>query len=289
MLSNLYLVTFAPFKMKKFSLFIILIVLLAACKTDYEKVRTSNDPKIMYEAANQYYDSGNYINAQSLYELCIPYYRGKAEAEDLYYKFADTHFQLGEYLLAAHYFKNFASSFYSSPKKQDSEFMAAYSKYKLSPSYKLDQSYSGEAIDALQNFINQHPESDRVDECGKLIDEIRAKLELKAFEEGKLYYDLKNYNSSIKSFENMLKDFPDTKRAEDVRFLILQSSINWAINSIFEKKEERFEDTLKKYELFMKKYPESSYSDQVNKIYKKYQEEIKILENVRLKNSSTEY
>lgn len=275
--------------MKKITLFILIVALFGACKTDYEKVRTSNDPNIMYEAANQYYDAGNYINAQSLYELCIPYFRGKEEAEDLYYKFADTHFQLGEYLLSSHYFKNFASSFYSSPKKQESEFMAAFSKYKLSPSHKLDQSYSGEAIEALQGFINLYPESDKADECGRLIDEIRAKLELKAFEEGKLYFDLKNYNSSIKSFENMLKDFPDTGRAEEVRFFILQSSVNWAINSIFEKKEERLEETLKKYNLFMKKYPESEYKNQVSKIYTKYQEETKILENVRLKNASSEY
>ncbi len=285
----LYLITFALLKMKKLPLFILIIVLLGACKTDYEKVRTSNDPKLIYEAANQYYKNGNYLNAQTLYELCIPYYRGKEEAEDLYYKFADTHFQQGEYLLSSHYFKNFASSFYASPKKDEAEFLAAYSKYKLSPNHKLDQSYSGEAIDALQEYINLHPESDKIDECARLIDEIRAKLELKAFEEGKLYYDIKNYNSSIKSFENMLKDFPDTKRAEEIRFLILQSSINWATNSIFEKKEERLEDTLKKYELFARKYPKSEYMDQVDKIYNTYQEEIKIIENVRLKNASSEY
>ena len=289
MQSKLNLTTFAPFKMKKISLFILIILLLGSCKTDYEKIRTSNDPKLMYEAANQYYESGNYLNAQALYNECIPFYRGKEEAEDLYYKFADTHYQLGEYLLAGHYFKNFASSFYASPNKEEAEFMSAYSKYKLSPSHKLDQSYSAEAIEALQTFINTYPESDKVEECGKLINEIRAKLELKAFEEGRLYYDLKNYNSSIKSFENMLKDFPDTSRSEEIRYLILQSSINWAINSVFEKKEERLEETLKKYNLFKKKFPNSGYAEEVEKVYNKYQEEIKILENVRLKNASSEY
>ena len=266
-----------------------MIVLVSSCKTDYEKVRTSNDPKLMYEAANQYYADGNYLNAQALYELSIPYYRGKEEAEDLYYKFADTHYQLGEYILSSHYFKNFATSFYASPKKEEAEYMAAYSQYKLSPSHKLDQSYSGEAIDALQSYMNTYPESERVAECTKLIDEIRAKLELKAFEEGKLYFDLKNYNSSIKSFENMLKDFPETKRGEEVRYLILKSSINWATKSVFEKKEERLEESLKKYNTFLRKYPESSYQDDVAEIYETYQEEIKILENVRLKNPSSEY
>ena len=243
----------------------------------------------MYEAANQYYEDGNYLNAQTLYELAIPYYRGKEEAEELYFKFANTHYELGEYILSSHYYKNFANSFYASPKKEEAEYLAAYSKYKLSPNHKLDQSYSGEAIDALQNFMNTYPESDKVQECTELIDEIRKKLELKAFEEGRLYYDLKNYNSAIKSFENMLKDFPETKRGEEVRFLILQSSINWATKSVFEKKEERLEGCLEKYNAFLRKYPESSYMDEVESIYAKYQEEIKILENVRLKNTSSEY
>ena len=275
--------------MKKFPLFILIILLISSCKTDYEKVRTSNDPEMMYKAANQYYEDGNYLNAQTLYELAIPYYRGKEEAEDLYYKFANTHYQLGEYILSSHYFKNFANSFYASPKKEEAEYMAAYSKYKLSPNHKLDQSYSGEAIDALQDFMNLYPESDKVEECNRLIDEIRKKLELKAFEEGKLYLDLKYYNSSIKSFENMLKDFPETKRGEEIRFLILQSSIKWATNSVFEKKEERLEECLKKYNSFLRKYPDSSYADDVATIYNTYQEEIKNLENVRLKNASSEY
>lgn len=275
--------------MKKFPLIILIALLASSCKTDYEKVRTSNDPKLMYEAANQYYEDGNYLNAQTLYELAIPYYRGKEEAEELYFKFANTHYELGEYILSSHYYKNFANSFYASPKKEEAEYLAAYSKYKLSPNHKLDQSYSGEAIDALQNFMNTYPESDKVQECTELIDEIRKKLELKAFEEGRLYYDLKNYNSAIKSFENMLKDFPETKRGEEVRFLILQSSINWATKSVFEKKEERLEGCLEKYNAFLRKYPESSYMDEVESIYAKYQEEIKILENVRLKNTSSEY
>jgi len=275
--------------MKKFPLFILMIVLVSSCKTDYEKVRTSNDPKLMYEAANQYYADGNYLNAQALYELSIPYYRGKKEAENLYYKFADTHYQLGEYILSSHYFKNFASSFYSSPKKEEAEYMAAYSKYKLSPNYKLDQSYSGEAINALQDYMNAYPDSDKVEECTQLIDEIRAKLELKAFEEGRLYYDLRNYNSAIKSFENMLKDFPETQRGEEVRFLILKSSINWATKSVFEKKEERLEASLKKYNTFLRKYPNSSYMEEVDEIHEIYTAEIKILENVRLKNAGSEY
>ena len=274
---------------KYFPIIIIITILFSSCKTEFEKVRTSNDPEMTYKAANQYFESENYLNAQVLYEIAIPYFRGKEEAEDLYYKFAYTHYHLKDYILASHYFKNFAKSFYASPNKEEAEFMEAYSKYKLSPNHKLDQSYSGDAIDALQNFINRYPESEKVAECNTLIDDIRAKLELKAFEEGKLYYDLKNYNSAISSAENMLIDFPDTKRGEEVRLLILKSSYNWAKNSVFEKKEERFKDCIEKYNTFVKRYKNSEHKDEVAKIFEDSEKELKFIENVRLKNAGTEY
>jgi len=275
--------------MKYFPVTIMIAILFVSCKTEFEKVRTSNDPETTYKAANQYYESENYLNAQVLYEIAIPYYRGKEEAEDLYFKFAYTYYHLGDYILASHYFKNFAKSFYASPNREEAEFMEAYSKYKLSPNYKLDQSYSGAAIDALQNFINKYPESEKVAECNTLIDDIRAKLELKAFTEAKLYYDLKNYNSAITSAENMLIDFPDTKRGEEVRFLILQASYNWAKNSVFEKKEERLKDCIKKHAAFTKKYRASEYKKEATKILEDSEKELKFIENVRLKNAGTEY
>ncbi len=274
---------------KYFPIFLTIAILFSSCKTEFEKVRTSNDPEMTYKAANQYFESENYLNAQVLYEIAIPYYRGKEEAEDLYYKFAYTHYHLKDYILASHYFKNFAKSFYASPNKEEAEFMEAYSKYKLSPNHKLDQSYSGDAIDALQNFINRYPESEKVAECNELIDGIREKLELKAFEEAKLYYDLKNYNSAISSAENMLIDFPDTKRGEEVRFLILQASYNWAKNSVFEKKEERFKDAMEKQAAFVKKYRASDYKEEAVKILEDSEKELKFIENVRLKNAGTEY
>ena len=75
--------------------------------------------------------------------------------------------------------------------------MSALSNYQMSPNAKLDQTASIEALDKLQIFINTYPNSPRVEECNELMDEIRGKLEAKSFEQGKLYYDLKNYQSAM--------------------------------------------------------------------------------------------
>jgi len=244
---------------KKFLLLFLVIGSLASCKTEYEKIRSSNDPVKILQAAHENYEKEEWYTAQTLYELAIPFYRGKKEAEDLFYRFAYTHYNLNEFILSAHYFKTFSTSFYNSPKREECDYMSAYSNYKLSPSYKLDQSHSQKAIDAFQRFVNTYPTSDRVALCNQYIDEIRAKMELKAFDQGLLYYNMKQYNSAIYSFESMLKDFPSTSKGEEVRYIMIKAGYDFAENSIYEKKSERYQSVLNDLKKFNKKYPTSKY------------------------------
>ncbi|NNE27474.1 MAG: outer membrane protein assembly factor BamD [Saprospiraceae bacterium] len=256
-------------------IFLAVIIGLGACKSQFEEVRSSNDPTKILSAADKYYEEEDYLKAQTLYELIIPFYRGKKEAEELFYKYAYTYYYQDQYILAAHYFNNFTKTFYNSPLKEEMAFMSAYSNYQMSPSYKLDQTPSNDAINELQSFINTFPNSPRVDECNALIDEMRLKLERKAFETGKLYFQLEDYNSAVRAMENMLKDFPETKRAEEVRFLIAKGSYNLARNSIYEKTKERLEETIEQCDKFLKKYPESERVSEVNTIIENCKVELK--------------
>ncbi len=253
----------------------ISLICLQSCKTQFEEVRTSNDPVKILASANKYYEDEDYLKAQALYELVIPFYRGKKEAEDLFYKYAYTYYNQNQFILAAHYFNSFSNTFYNSPKKEEMSYMSAYSNYLMSPNYKLDQEPSRNAINELQTFINTFPSSPRVDECNILIDEMRLKLETKAYNEGKLYYQLQNYNSAMTSFENMLKDFPETKRGEEVRFLIIKSNYELAKNSVYEKTQERLEQAIEKCIKFISKYPDTSYKNEVQKINENCNKELK--------------
>lgn len=275
--------------MKKSSAFILLLSALSlfSCKTEFETIRTSNDNELIFKKANEYYEKEDYVKAQGLFELAIPAYRGKQEAEDLFYKYAYTYYHTREYILASHYFKNFANTFYNSPKKEEADFMSAYSNYQMSPNFKLDQSYSEKAVDGFQLFINTYPNSPRVAECNKLIDEIRFKMERKAFEQGMLYYDLKQYNSAIRSLENMLKDFPETNRHEQSRYVIAKSSYFLAVNSVYAKKEERYLESEEISQRFLDRYARSEYKSQVKNYLLNAQKELKKLNNDRYQRQST--
>ena len=234
--------------MKKRFVFIYFLVAFAlfvsSCKSEFEKIRASGDTDLIYKKAFAFYEQQEYLRAQTLFELIIPAYRGKPELEKVYYTYADTYYKLNKFILANYYFKNFASTFPTSDLREEAEFMAAYSNYQMSPGYRLDQTYTEKSIDEFQTFVNTYPNSERVKECNRLIDEMRLKQEKKVFEEGKLYFDLKQYQAATVTFENLLKDFPETNNAEQVRFLIAKGSFLLAENSIYEKQEERCKQTV---------------------------------------------
>lgn len=274
--------------MKNFVTLLLFSLLLAstACKNEFDKLRASGDVKLLTKKSLEYYEKGDYTKAQSLFELIMPSLKGQSILEEISYKYAYSHFYLKNYSQANFYFKNFALTFANSPLREDAEFQAAYSDYKQSPTYRLDQGNSLQAIEGFQTFSNNFPESKRVKECNKLIDELRKKMELKAFDEGMLYYNISYYQASIQVFDNLLKDFPETSNAEEVRFLILKAQYEFARNSIYEKQLDRFKLVVEKHKDFKDKFPKSKYQKDADNYFKFATNKIKEFNNVRYQNQS---
>jgi len=155
--------------------------------------------------------------------------------------------------------------------------MVAYSYYQMSPDYKLEQTYTEKAVNQLQLFINSHSNSPKVADANKLIDECRKKMEKKAFVEGRLYYDLKEYEAATVSFKNLLKDFPETPNSEEVRYLITKASYKWAENSILSKQEERYNLTTESAETFVARHTSSEYTKEIKEILSDSNNKIKEL------------
>ena len=273
----------------KFPLLLPLLLALAltACKSEFEAIRTSGDPERILQQANAYYEIGEYQRAQSLYELSIAPYRGRSEAEQIAFNYAYTYYYTGQYVLAGYYFKNFANTYGGSSLKEEADFMAAFSNYELSPVFRLDQSYSEDAIELFEEFANRYPNSERVREANRLIDEMRAKMETKDFESAKLYMDLQRYESALQSFRNVLAEYPETKRAEEIRYLMARSQYEYADRSFVTRQVERFTDAVELAERFLKRYPESQWANEVNGYLSKSKEQLNELQDVRYQSSRT--
>ena len=83
---------------------------MLSCNT-YQKLLNSKETAGKLKAAQKYYDEGEYRRANRLFEQIIPSYRGKPQAQRLIYFFANTHYQLGNFILAAYQFESFVKSF----------------------------------------------------------------------------------------------------------------------------------------------------------------------------------
>jgi outer membrane protein assembly factor BamD len=274
----------------KFSHFLslIFVALIAfGCKSEFETIRTSGDPAMWLAKAGDYYEQEEFQRAQTLYELTIGPYRGKAEAEEIAYRYAYTYYYTKQYVLASYYFKNFATTYGGSPLKEEADFMAAYSNYELSPVYRLDQSYSVKAIEGFEEFANRYPNSERVSESNRLIDEMRAKMEKKDFESAKLYVDLSRFESAQRSFENVLKEYPETARAEEIRYLMAQSQYEYARQSYVTRQQERYDKAAKLTNSFLERYETSQYRAELQEILTKSQAKLKELEHVRYQSTGS--
>lgn len=249
-------------------LLLALVFLASSCKSNFEKTRTSGNAELILNTAFKYYEKKNYQRALTLFELVINTLRGDSRAEKAYYEYAQCHYHTKQYLLAAFYFKNFSNTFTNSPLREDAAYMSAYSNYQLAPSFRLDQSASESAIEEFQVFVNLFPTSSKVAQCNQLIDELRRKLEQKAFAEGQLYYDLRQYQSAVISFDNLLRDYPESPDVERVRYLIAKASFLLAENSVVEKKAERYGESVTRCTDFLEKYPSGKYAKEIKIIRK---------------------
>jgi outer membrane protein assembly factor BamD len=135
-----------------------------------------------------------------------------------------------------------------------------------SPESSLDQQSSTDAIKQFQLFVNKYPESTRVADCNKYIDELRFKLETKAYDNARLYYKMQDYKSAVVSLGNVVKDFPASIYREECLFLMLKSAHFYAGNSIETKKEERYKNAIEYYAKLLDAFPQSRYKKEAEKI-----------------------
>jgi outer membrane protein assembly factor BamD len=263
--------------MRKTSLGYILLILttlaLGAC-SKFSKLQKEGTLEQKYEAALQYYKKADYYRAGMLFEEITPLLNGKDanQAELAQFYNAYCNYKQGNYNMAQFLFKNFYETFQRSDYAQEALYMHAYSLYKDSPNFNLDQTSTLTAISAIQDFINTYPESAFREEGTKLILELRDKLERKSYEKVKLYYktseaNIANYRSTVVAINNYQKDFPDSKYNEELAYLRVDAQYNLAKLSFKQKQKERFEDVSKYYLVLVDKYPDSKFIKQAERYY----------------------
>lgn len=251
--------------MKKIIKLFCVALLISSC-SKFSRIQKSTDLNLKYNAAVKYYEQKKYYNALQLLEELVPLFRGTAKAELTYYYYCMCYLQTSDYVSGAYHFNNFYQTFPNSEHAEEALYYVAYCYYLDSPKSNLDQQSTIDAIKQFQIFVNKFPESKRIADCNKLLDELQYKLEVKAMDNARLYYKMEDYRAAVVALGNVVKDFPATQFKEECLFLTLKSSYLLASNSIEAKKEDRYKSAVENYYRLNDAFPQSRYKKDAERI-----------------------
>ena len=251
----------------KYGILLLLVLMVATSCSKFRRIQKSEDWRVKYEAGLNYYAKKDYYRAALLFEEIRPIVRGLPEGEKIEFYLAYCQYYEKTYLLASNQFKTFYETYGRSQLVQEAYFMYAYSLYVASPAQNLDQTSSIEAMNAMQNFLNQYPDSQYREKASEVIVVSQTKLERKGYENAKQYLKLRQYKAAVISFDNFKKNFPDSNYLEELAYLKVLSQYKFANQSFLSLQSERFSIVVIYYQELVDNFPKSKFLKDAEQLY----------------------
>lgn len=85
---------------------------------------------------------------------------------------------------------------------------------RMSPKYYRDQTFSEKALEKLQEYIDDYPNSDNRIKAQEVILVLREKLSKKAYNSGLLYMKMEEYSAAMLVFKKVIESYYDTDYLE---------------------------------------------------------------------------
>jgi len=245
-------------RIKFHSTIYVILIFLSACSGFNEALKTDDfEAKRAY--ANSSFENQLWDRSAALYEQIYQRYSQGPIGEEAYYRLGISHYEMKDYYMAGYYFQNFSTRFFYSNFAEETKFLAALCAVKNVPKKSLDQAETYQALQSLQEFVNQYPNSALIDSSNNVMDRLNIQIENKAFDNAYIYYHTENYRAAAAAMDAFVADFPRSKRKEEAMYLAINSSYFLALNSIENKKIERFENLFERCTKFAELFPETKY------------------------------
>ena len=257
--------------MKILKLFPVLLALLVTvgCKTEYDILLASGDNDAKYDAAFEYFNSGQYRKAATLFESMSLAYSGTARDDTVQYYRGLCNYMDGDYDTAEANLNTFITNFHGSPFTESATFLRVKCLYDFTLRYELDQVPTNTAITAISEYIIEYPQTQNLEECRAMLDDLGERLDRKAYENAKLYYKMEDYLAAMTALRNVLKDDADNIYREDILYYTAMASYKYALNSVEARQKARYLSFVDDYYNFIGEFPESSYRKELDTMYKR--------------------
>jgi outer membrane protein assembly factor BamD len=244
-----------------------LLLLAAACTTQYDKILKSTDHAVKYQKAKEYYEAGKYERAATLFEQSAMYYRGTKQDDTLNFLLAKSYLNWGDVQTAEHYFEQFRTTFPRSGFAEEATYLRIVALYHQTQRYELDQTPTQKTLVAMDEFSYTFPANPYKEECAKIKEELLQRVDEKQYESAKLYYQIMDYKAATTALRTALKDHPDSRYREDILYFLVASAYKYAENSFHHLQKDRYQAVIDEYYNFVSEFPESKYRKEVETMH----------------------
>ncbi len=263
-------------KTTKLVLLFAFAMLFSSCG-EYNRILKSTDRDLKYTYAKKYFEEKKYSRSIALLEELVPYMKGLADAEESLYLLGQSYYNSKDYLSSTQIFTTYYNTYPKGEYAEPALYYAAYGMYLDSPEAQLDQTKTYRSISEFQRYIDLYPQTERASQAKQFLFELQEKLAYKELMAAKLYLKLgnymgNNYEASVITSREALKDFPYSKYAEEFQMLILRARYELAENSIREAKAQRYRTVIDEYYNYTNSYPSGKFIKEANGYLKEAQD-----------------
>jgi len=246
-----------------------MMLLLASCTTEYEKLLRGNDVPTKYAKAFEFYNDEKYSKAAEMFESLSMATKGTAQDDSVQFYWAMSNYKFKDYVTAERNFSEFISEFPASPFTVQARFLFIDCLYRSTYRYELDQTPTYRALTEINRYMSLYPESEYLADCRKMKEDLEERLDKKAFEAAHLYYHMEDYMAAHYALKNVLKEDAENIYREDILYFVAMSAYKYAENSVADKKHERYLSFVDDYYNFVSEFPESKHRRELDNIYER--------------------
>jgi len=204
-----------------FVLILICSIILVGCAGKKPIETMSLDER--FKRGQEFLENKKYFNAQQEFQIVVLSGSHTEWGDDAQFYLAESYFKNKEYILAISEYERLTRKMKFSPFVEKCRWRICEAYVAESPNYYHDQSNTQKALQKLQEFIEEYPESEFRDKANATVKKLRNKLAEKIDETALLYIKLHAYDSAIVAYEELLSQFYDTDFADDAHIGIVKS------------------------------------------------------------------
>ena len=197
----------------------ILAFFLISCAD--KEINLEDNLRMQYEKGLDFFHNNKFNKAKDEFDFIVMNNPGSKFALEAQFYLAEALFELEEYYEAEINYDQYARFSNDSTKVEEARYKLCLCIVEETLSYKKDQTKTLIAINRLQEFIDDYPQSSFYNDAAYEINRLRNKIARKDFETARLYLKLGEYKPALIYLNDVLSNYYDLEFADDIRILIV--------------------------------------------------------------------